>query len=42
MLAQNPEFRDIAARLERTGGAKPQDREGDEFDRMFDDIILKD
>lgn len=38
---RNSGFRDIAARIERIGGAKPASRETDEFDRMFDDIILK-
>jgi tetratricopeptide (TPR) repeat protein len=39
---QNPEFRDVAARIERLGVAKSEEEEVDEFDEMFDNMILKD
>jgi pilus assembly protein FimV len=39
---QNPQFRDVAARIERLGTVKTQSQEVDEFDAMFDNMISKD
>jgi tetratricopeptide (TPR) repeat protein len=39
--AVDPGFRDVAARLQRVSKQKPKD-EGDEFDSLFDNMILKD
>jgi tetratricopeptide (TPR) repeat protein len=38
---QNPQFRDVAARIERLGNVKTQAQEVDEFDAMFDNMISK-
>ncbi len=38
---RNPQFRDVAARIERLGNVKSQAEEGDEFDTMFDNMISK-
>jgi len=39
---QNPQYRDVAARIERLGTNKTQAQEVDEFDAMFDNMISKD
>ncbi len=39
---KSPEFRDVAARIERLGIKKSAQQEGDEFDAMFDNMIIKD
>jgi tetratricopeptide (TPR) repeat protein len=39
---QDPEFRDVAERIERLGVIKSEEQEVDEFDEMFDNMILKD
>lgn len=38
---RNPEFRDVAQRIERLGTVKTAEQEGDEFDAMFDNMIIK-
>jgi tetratricopeptide (TPR) repeat protein len=38
---QNPEFRDVATRIERLGMIKSPAQETDEIDAMFDNMILK-
>jgi tetratricopeptide (TPR) repeat protein len=38
---RNPQFRDVAARIERLGNVKTQAEEGDEFDTMFENMIAK-
>ena len=38
---KNPEFRDVAVRIERLGHAKTPQQEVDEFDAMFDQMIIK-
>jgi len=38
---QNPQFRDVAVRIERLGTVKTQAEEVDEFDTMFDNMISK-
>jgi tetratricopeptide (TPR) repeat protein len=37
----NPEFRDVAQRIERLGVKKTEQQETDEFDAMFDNMIAK-
>jgi predicted TPR repeat methyltransferase len=39
---QDPTFRDVSARIERLGVAKTPQQEGDDFDNLFDSMILKD
>jgi len=39
---RNPQYRDVAARIERLGTVKTQNQEVDEFDAMFDNMIAKD
>ncbi len=39
---RNPTFRDVAQRIERLGTARTPQQEVDEFDEMFDNMILKD
>jgi tetratricopeptide (TPR) repeat protein len=39
---QNPAFRDVSARIERLGMIKTPQQEGDDFDEMFDSMIIKD
>jgi tetratricopeptide (TPR) repeat protein len=38
---RNPTFRDVALRIERLGVKKSAQQEVDEFDQMFDDMIVK-
>jgi pilus assembly protein FimV len=38
---RDPRFRDVALRLERLGTARTPEQEADEFDEMFDNMILK-
>jgi tetratricopeptide (TPR) repeat protein len=38
---RNPSFRDVALRIERLGVKKSPQQETDEFDQMFDDMIVK-
>jgi tetratricopeptide (TPR) repeat protein len=38
---RNPTFRDVALRIERLGTARTPEQESDEFDEMFDNMILK-
>jgi tetratricopeptide (TPR) repeat protein len=38
---RNPTFRDVAVRIERLGTARTPEQEADEFDEMFDNMILK-
>ncbi|HKP64859.1 MAG TPA: tetratricopeptide repeat protein [Polyangiales bacterium] len=38
---RNPNFRDVAMRIERLGTARTPQQEADEFDEMFDNMILK-
>lgn len=38
---RNPTFRDVALRIERLGTARTPEQEADEFDEMFDNMILK-
>jgi tetratricopeptide (TPR) repeat protein len=38
---ENPTFRDVALRIERLGVKKTDEQEGDEFDEMFDNMIVK-
>jgi tetratricopeptide (TPR) repeat protein len=38
---QNAEFRDVSGRIERLGVIKSEQQEVDEFDEMFDNMILK-
>jgi tetratricopeptide (TPR) repeat protein len=38
---RNPQFRDVAQRIERLGTARTPQQEVDEFDEMFDNMILK-
>jgi tetratricopeptide (TPR) repeat protein len=38
---RNPTFRDVAQRIERLGTARTPEQEADEFDEMFDNMILK-
>jgi hypothetical protein len=38
---RNPTFRDVALRIERLGTARTPQQEADEFDEMFDNMILK-
>jgi tetratricopeptide (TPR) repeat protein len=37
----DPTFRDVALRIERLGVKKTEQQEGDEFDAMFDNMIVK-
>ena len=37
----NPGFRDVTARIERLGVVKSEKEEVDEFDAMFDNMIVK-
>ena len=39
---KDPEFRDVTARIERLGVPRSDAEEADEFDEMFDNMILKD
>src|SRR5262249_53104199 len=39
---RDPSFRDVSTRIERLGVKKSVQQEGDEFDAMFDSIVLKD
>jgi tetratricopeptide (TPR) repeat protein len=39
---RDPSYRDVAARIERLGMIKNAQQEGDEFDAMFDNMIIKD
>ncbi len=39
---RNPEFRDVAQRIERLGVSRTAEQEADAFDEMFDNMILKD
>lgn len=39
---KDPSFRDVAQRIERLGTARTPEQEADEFDEMFDNMILKD
>jgi tetratricopeptide (TPR) repeat protein len=39
---RNPQYRDVAARIERLGMVKTPTEEVDEFDAMFDNMISKD
>ena len=38
---RDPTFRDVAVRIERLGVARTPEQEADEFDEMFDSMILK-
>ena len=38
---RDPRYRDVAQRIERLGTARTPEQEADEFDQMFDDMILK-
>ena len=38
---RNPTFRDVALRIERLGTARTPQQEADEFDEMFDNMIMK-
>jgi tetratricopeptide (TPR) repeat protein len=38
---RNPDFRDVSARIERLGHIKSPQQETDEFDAMFDNMIIK-
>jgi tetratricopeptide (TPR) repeat protein len=38
---RDPRFRDVGLRLERLGTARTPEQEADEFDEMFDNMILK-
>jgi tetratricopeptide (TPR) repeat protein len=38
---RNPNFRDVALRIERLGTARTPEQEADEFDEMFDNMIMK-
>jgi tetratricopeptide (TPR) repeat protein len=38
---RNPNFRDVALRIERLGTSRSPEQESDEFDEMFDNMILK-
>jgi tetratricopeptide (TPR) repeat protein len=38
---RNPGFRDVQQRIERLGTARTPEQEADEFDEMFDNMILK-
>lgn len=39
---KNPAFRDVAERIERLGVSHTPEQEADEFDEMFDNMIVKD
>ena len=39
---RDPHFRDVIQRIERLGTARTPEQEADEFDEMFDNMILKD
>jgi tetratricopeptide (TPR) repeat protein len=39
---RDPHFRDVIQRIERLGTARTPQQEADEFDEMFDNMILKD
>jgi hypothetical protein len=39
---RDPRFRDVGLRLERLSTARTPEQEADEFDEMFDNMILKD
>jgi tetratricopeptide (TPR) repeat protein len=39
---KNPSFRDVAERIERLGVARTPQQEADDFDEMFDNMIVKD
>jgi tetratricopeptide (TPR) repeat protein len=39
---RDPEFRDVGTRIERLGVKKSEQQEGDDFDAMFDNMIVKD
>ncbi|HEX2677894.1 MAG TPA: tetratricopeptide repeat protein, partial [Polyangiales bacterium] len=38
---RNPSFRDVAQRIERLGVSRTAEQESDEFDEMFDNMIVK-
>ena len=38
---RDPKFRDVAHRIERLGTARTPEQESDEFDEMFDNMIMK-
>jgi tetratricopeptide (TPR) repeat protein len=38
---RDPRYRDVAQRIERLGTARTPEQESDEFDEMFDNMILK-
>jgi tetratricopeptide (TPR) repeat protein len=39
---RDPRYRDVAQRIERLGTTRTPEEEADEFDEMFDNMIIKD